>query len=105
MGVNITVIRIVVILCSTLISAAVVSVSGIIGWVGLVIPHLTRMIVGPNYKIFIPACVLLGGSYLLLVDNLARSWMAMEIPLGILTAIVGAPFFIVLLCRGRGNTV
>ena len=105
MGVNITVIRIVVILCSTLISAAVVSVSGIIGWVGLVISHLTSMIVGPNYKILIPACVLLGGSYLLLVDNLARSWMAMGIPLGILTAIVGAPFFIVLLCRGRGNTV
>ena len=105
LGVNITLIRIVVILCSTLISAAVVSVSGIIGWVGLVIPHLTRMIVGPTYKILIPACVLLGGSYLLLVDNLARSWMAMEIPLGILTAIVGAPFFIVLLCRGRGNTV
>ena len=104
MGVNIQVIRIVVILCATLISAAVVSVSGIIGWVGLVIPHLTRMIVGPNYKILIPACVLLGGTYLLLVDNLARTWAAMEIPLGILTAVVGAPFFIVLLCRGKGGT-
>ncbi len=105
MGINIPRLRLTVILCSTLISAAVVSVSGIIGWVGLIIPHLGRMIVGPNYKVLIPSSILLGGSYLLLVDDIARGWMALEIPLGILTALVGAPFFIYLLCKGRGGSV
>ncbi len=101
MGVNISVVRLAVIFSSTLISSSIVAVSGIIGWVGLVIPHLTRMIVGPNYKVLIPSCIFLGGTYLLLVDDIARALMAAEIPLGILTAIVGAPFFIILLCRRR----
>jgi len=105
MGVSITRLRITVIICSTVIASAVVSVCGIIGWVGLIIPHLARMIVGPNYKILIPSGILLGGTYLLLVDDIARGWMAMEIPLGILTAIAGTPFFIFLLCRGRGESL
>lgn len=103
MGVNTKRIRFVVIICSTLITSGVVSIGGIIGWVGLVIPHLTRMIVGPDYKVLMPASILLGGTYLLLVDDLARSMTAMEIPLGILTAVIGAPFFIYLLCGGRSG--
>jgi iron complex transport system permease protein len=70
-----------------------------IGWVGLVIPHLARMIVGPNYKVLIPASIMLGGSYMLLVDDVSRSAMASEIPLGILTHLIGAPFFLYLLVR------
>ena len=103
MGVNPTRIRKGVIVCATLITASVVSVSGIVGWVGLIIPHLTRMIVGPDHKILLPCSMIIGGAYLLLVDNVARSLMAMEIPLGILTAIIGAPFFIYLMYRGRSE--
>ena len=72
----------VVIVCCTLMTAAAVSISGMIGWVGLVI-HLARMIVGPNYRVLLPASILLGGAYLLLVDDLARLLASMEIPLGI----------------------
>jgi iron complex transport system permease protein len=90
-----------VIVGATVLTTVAVSVAGLIGWVGLVIPHLARMIVGPNYKVLLPASVLLGASYLLLVDDIARSAMAQEIPLGILTSLVGAPFFIYLLMRSR----
>jgi iron complex transport system permease protein len=103
MGVNPSRIRKVIIVCATLITASVVSVSGIIGWVGLIIPHLARMIVGPDHKILLPCSMIIGGTYLLLVDDVARSLMAMEIPLGILTAIIGAPFFIYLMYRGRSE--
>ena len=72
-----------------------------VGWVGLVIPHLARMIVGPDYRVLLPASLLLGGTYMLLVDDLARSIYATEIPLGILTSLVGAPFFLYLLMRSR----
>jgi len=103
LGVNTSQVRRIIILCATLITAAAVSVSGIIGWVGLVIPHLTRLIVGPDYKVLLPCSMIIGGSYLLLVDDTARSLMAMEIPLGILTAIIGAPFFIYLMYKGRSE--
>lgn len=93
--------RIAVIICSTLLTASVVSISGQIGWVGLVIPHFSRMLVGPNYQYLLPASFLTGGSYLLLVDNVARNLLQVEIPLGILTAVIGAPVFIYLLLRGR----
>lgn len=99
MGVNATQIRMIVIICSTLITAASVSVSGMIGWVGLVIPHLTRKIVGNNYKHLIPASMLFGSIFLLLVDNFSRNLLTTEIPLGILTAFIGAPFFIYLITR------
>lgn len=82
-------------------TAASVSVSGMIGWVGLIIPHLARMIVGPNYKSLLPASLLIGSSYLMLVDDLARSLFELEIPLGVLTSLIGAPFFIYLLIKGR----
>jgi iron complex transport system permease protein len=95
--------RIVVILCSTLVTSAAVSISGMIGFVGLVIPHLTRMIVGPDYKALIPASMLLGSTYLLLVDDAARMLSAVEVPLGILTSVIGAPFFIYLILRNKGG--
>lgn len=101
MGINTARLRLMVILCSTLMTAAAVSISGMIGWVGLIIPHLTRMIVGPNYKILLPASLLVGSTYLLLVDDIARSVFSLEIPLGILTSMIGAPFFIYLLLKGR----
>jgi iron complex transport system permease protein len=96
-------IRWIVICCSTLLTAASVSVAGLIGWVGLVIPHLARMIVGPNYRTLLPASMLLGGTYLLLVDDLARGFRTLEIPLGIVTSLLGAPFFLYLLKRSQGS--
>jgi iron complex transport system permease protein len=101
LGVNTKILKIVVIFAATLITTASVCISGLIGWVGLVVPHLARMIVGPNYKILLPASILLGSSYLLLVDDLARLLTTVEVPLGILTSLVGAPFFLYLILRGN----
>ena len=105
MGVDTRRLRLVVIVCATLMTSAAVSVSGMIGWVGLIIPHLARMLVGPNYKVLLPASLLLGSTYLLLVDDIARSLMQLEVPLGILTSLIGAPFFVILLLRGRRGWV
>lgn len=99
MGVNTKVLRVIIVVCATFITAASVSVSGMIGWVGLVIPHFARMIVGYDYRALLPASMLIGGSYLLLVDNFARTLSTAEIPIGILTAFVGAPFFVYLILR------
>lgn len=90
-----------VILAVTVITASAVSVSGIIGWVGLVVPHLARMLVGPDFRRLLPASLALGACYLVLIDGVARNITAAEIPLGILTATVGAPFFAWLLSKGR----
>lgn len=83
----------------TAVSAAIVSVGGIIGWVGLVVPHVARMLVGPDHRLLLPAAAMLGATYLVLVDDIARTATAAEIPLGVLTAIVGAPIFGYLLKR------
>ena len=99
MGVNAKTVRTGIIICSTLITAAAVSVSGLIGWVGLVIPHFARMIVGDDYRVMLPAAVLLGSSFMLIVDNFARMLTTSEIPIGILTAFVGAPFFLYLILK------
>jgi len=99
MGVNTGVVRITVILCATLITAASVSVSGVIGWVGLVIPHLCRRVVGNNYQYLLPASLIGGALFLLCVDNISRNALNTEIPIGILTAVIGAPFFMYLLTR------
>jgi iron complex transport system permease protein len=101
MGVDTGKVRAVVIAASTLMTAAAVCVSGMIGWIGLVVPHLARMLVGPSFTILLPASVLLGGLFLLAVDTVSRVAFPIEIPLGILTAIAGAPFFMYLLLRGR----
>ena len=103
MGVNAKRLRTIVILCATLITAASVSVSGMIGWVGLVIPHLTRRIVGNNYKYLMPASMLNGAIFLLLVDNLSRNLLTTEIPIGILTSVIGAPFFLYLMTKDGGQ--
>ena len=101
MGVDARRLRIVVILAATLVTAASVAVSGMIGWVGLVVPHLCRMIVGSDYRKLIPCSMLMGASFLLVVDNIARLASTAEIPIGILTAFVGAPFFLYLITRRK----
>jgi iron complex transport system permease protein len=88
-----------VIACATLITSAAVSVSGVVGWVGLVIPHVARMLVGPDHRVLLPVTLSLGAGYLLVIDGIARTVTAVEIPIGILTAVVGAPFFAYLLRR------
>jgi iron complex transport system permease protein len=101
LGVDTTKLRMIFVAAATLMTSAVVSISGIIGWVGLIIPHIARMLVGPNFNRLLPASMLLGGTYLLLIDNLARSVTSTELPLSILTALLGAPFFLWLLISGR----
>ncbi|MEQ5871574.1 iron ABC transporter permease [Sagittula sp. NFXS13] len=92
--------RLIVIAAATLITASVTALAGVVGWVGLVIPHIARMLVGPGFGRLLPASVLIGAGYLLLVDTLARTIAAVEVPLGVLTAVIGAPFFVWLLARG-----
>jgi iron complex transport system permease protein len=89
--------RIAIVAAATLVTSASVATAGIIGWVGLVVPHIARTLVGPDFGRLIPAAALIGGGFLLLIDTLARTAAAVEIPLGILTALVGTPFFIWLL--------
>ncbi len=99
MGINATQLRLIMIVSATLVTAASVSVSGMIGWVGLVIPHLARMLVGNNYKYLMPATMLFGAIFLLIVDNISRNLLQTEIPIGILTAFIGAPFFVYLITK------
>jgi iron complex transport system permease protein len=101
MGAETGKLRVVIIGACTLITASAVSVAGIIGWVGLIIPHLARGIVGPDYSKLLPVSGVVGAVYLLLVDDIARLAGPLELPLGILTALIGAPFFIFLLARSR----
>jgi iron complex transport system permease protein len=89
--------RIAIVVAATLVTAASVAACGIIGWVGLVVPHLARALVGPDFPRLLPTAALLGGGYLLFIDTLARVAAPVEIPLGILTAVIGTPFFIWLL--------
>jgi len=90
----------VVVLC-TVISAAAVCLAGVIGWVGMVIPHICRMLVGPDYRKVITASISIGACYLVMIDDLARALTSLEIPLGILTAIIGAPFFAYLIIKNK----
>jgi iron complex transport system permease protein len=101
LGVSAGRIRALVIGAATLITAAVVSISGIIGWIGLVVPHVARMLVGPDFRVLFPVSVLLGSVFLLGVDTLARTVARIEIPLGVITAFVGTPIFVWLLATAR----
>lgn len=101
LGINTRLLRLVLVGSATLVTAASVSITGVIGWIGLVIPHIARMLVGPDFRVLLPASLMLGGAYLLVVDMLARTIALIEIPLGILTAVLGAPFFLWLLASGR----
>ena len=100
LGLNPSRVRLLIIAGCTLLTSAAVSISGIVGWVGLIIPHMARMIVGPDNRVLLPASLSLGASFLLLIDNISRAVIAIEIPIGILTAIIGVPIFLYLLKRG-----
>jgi iron complex transport system permease protein len=97
LGLPVVPLRIAVIAAATLVTSASVATAGIIGWVGLVVPHIARTLVGPDFGRLVPAAALLGGGFLLVIDTIARTVSPIEIPLGILTAFVGTPFFIWLL--------
>lgn len=97
LGVNTQRLRLIIILSSTLLTASSVSVCGMVGWVGLVIPHIARALAGPNYEDLIPVTFVIGASYLLLVDDLARCLGSVEVPLGILTSLLGVPVFLIIL--------
>src|SRR5262249_20601735 len=103
LGVRVEVLKAVVIVGSTLATAAAVAVTGIIGWVGLIIPHVARMLVGPDHRRLLPASLALGATYLLVIDDIARGATAAEMPLGSATAMIGAPFFAYLLRRTKGG--
>lgn len=101
LGVNVTLVRLTVITCATLISTLTVVIAGIIGWVGLIIPHITRMITGPDNETLVPTSALLGAAYLVVVDDISRLMFSYEIPIGIVTALVGIPFFALVLGNAR----
>lgn len=101
LGVNVTFLRLMFILLATVISALAVVIGGIIGWVGLLIPHIARMLVGPDNRILLPASALIGGIYLVIADDMARLLFMVEIPIGILTSLVGIPFFAFVLGKTR----
>ncbi len=101
MGVNVKAIRRIVILCATLLTASSVALCGVIGWVGLIVPHMARILVGPNYGVMMPVAMIGGGLFTLLVDNVCRTAVSGELPIGIVTAMIGAPLFIYLLFRRR----
>lgn len=103
LGINVTWIRALIIIATSMITASSVSMCGQIGWVGLLIPHVCRMLFGSNNRHVIPACISLGMVFMLIIDTIARSATAAEIPVSILTAVVGAPCFIVLLKRTKGG--
>nr|WP_249290006.1 iron ABC transporter permease [Bianquea renquensis] len=102
MGVNVKLMRVIVALAATMITASCVSMCGQVGWVGLLIPHICRMLFGSNNRQVVPASISLGASFLLIMDTVARSATAAEIPISILTAMIGAPFFILLLKKTGG---
>ena len=104
LGIDVRNLRLIVIGCSTLLTASCVSVAGIIGWVGLIVPHIARMLVGSNFIALLPSSALIGATYLLLIDDAARGIFKAEIPLSILTALIGAPYFIYLLVKTKDAT-
>lgn len=103
LGINTKRLRWLIIITSTVITASAISLCGMVGWVGLIVPHIGRMLVGPNHKNLLPASVSIGAFFLLFIDDIARTATSAEIPLSILTAIIGAPFFAYLLRRTGGR--
>ena len=102
MGVNITMLRIIVIIAATIITAISISMAGQVGWVGLIIPHFCRMLVGENHTRLVPFTISIGICFMVIIDTISRSMFAAEIPISVLTSIIGAPFFIYML-RSRGG--
>lgn len=102
LGINVRQNRMIVIVASSLITASVVSMSGVVGWVGLLIPHISRMLFGNNHTKVIPGCIVFGALFMLIIDTIARCMYQAEIPVSILTAIIGAPVFLLLLRKTGG---
>lgn len=102
LGSNIRLLRGVTVVCAAGMTASAVSMCGQVGWVGLLVPHICRMLVGNDHRRLVPACISVGATFMMIVDTVARSLTAAEIPVSILTALVGAPFFIILLRRRGG---
>lgn len=103
LGIRTELLKAIIIICCTLLTASAVSVAGMVGWIGLVIPHISRMLVGPDNSVLLPTTLSVGASFLLVIDVIARSAVGVEIPLGILTSLVGAPFFLYLIRKTRGG--
>jgi len=101
LGINIKRYRLIFITVSTMLSAAAICLGGLIGWVGLMVPHMARTLIGANYKQLIPACGIIGAIYLLIMDNIARSVLSLELPLGVVVSVMGAPFFVFLIIKRR----
>lgn len=101
LGINTRTYRLIFIIASTLLSASAVCLGGLIGWVGLMVPHMSRALVGPDYKRLIPACAMIGAAYLVLMDDVARSLLSLELPLGVVTSVLGAPFFVYLIIKRK----
>jgi len=101
LGIEVGRLRTIVIAAATLVTASVVAISGVIGWVGLMVPHMARLLVGPRFDRLLPAAILLGAAFMVGIDTLARSAARIEIPLGVLTAVIGGPAFVWLLARNR----
>jgi len=101
LGINPNRMKLVIIICATLMTAAAVAVGGVIGWIGLVIPHAGRIIVGPNHVRLLPVALSLGACFLLIIDNISRTLLPAEVPLGVLTGLVGVPLLVLLLRRNR----
>lgn len=100
LGVNIRWTRIVFILSATLMTATAVSITGVIGWIGLVVPHIARLWIGPDFRKLLPTALFIGATFLVLTDTIARTFFPIELPLGIITAFIGVPFFLGLLIKG-----
>lgn len=101
LGVEARRLRAIVIAGATLATAAVVAIAGVVGWVGLMVPHMARLLVGPRFDRLLPASILLGAAFMVAVDTLARTAARIEMPLGVLTATIGGPIFVWLLARSR----
>jgi iron complex transport system permease protein len=101
LGVDTVRLRLLVVMLATLLAATTVAVAGIIGWVGLVVPHAARILVGADFRRVLPASAAIGACYLMVIDDIARATTTAELPLGVLTALIGAPVFALLLRRGR----
>ncbi|MCC8081249.1 MAG: iron ABC transporter permease [Lachnospiraceae bacterium] len=101
LGVPVRRYRGIIIICATFMTAASVAVGGMIGWVGLIVPHFARILAGPDYRRMLPCTAVMGAGFLLIVDDAARCPFPQDLPIGILTAIIGAPVFVTLLAKGR----
>ena len=101
LGVDTRRLRTLIVACATLMTASVVAISGIIGWVGLLIPHAARLLVGPDFGRLLPLAMLMGAGFMLAVDTLCRTIATIEVPPGVLTALIGTPFFLWLFALAR----